>query len=304
MDEWKQLPVSQQRLLQAIRVLYPPKREFSRSELNATLEESGVNSKTTTHRLNLIAEESKFLERSEIGGHPFVYDTGAGEDEIKMGITPEDLKTIASQVANRYDEKLTYHHLDWESWDEVVNYINSIVGESVLSIATTPNKYHLTKEGYDLIPVDSIISSIFENEEDDMVGLVEGAIRTGESETVEFKESLPGYVEKIAYEIVALGNHRGGVLIIGVSDDGVVKGLSDISEAEERVTGVVQESVEGPFPEIRKAEHDGKNILVIKIPERNGEFYTINGVECYRRVGTSKQQMTIDEIRREWENST
>lgn len=300
MSGWKQLPESQQRLLQAIKIFYHPEIEFSRSELNSKLEKNGVENKSTTRQLNRLVKESEFIEISMVGGHPFILDTGAQEDELQIGTTSEDFRSIAAQVANRHGTEMPFQHVNWESWQEVVKHVNSTVGESVLTIASSPNKYRLTQVGYQSTPIESVIKSIFEEERNDVNELIEGAIRTGESETVEFKESLPDYAKKIAFEIVALGNHKGGVIIIGVSDNGTVEGVSDISKVEERVTGVVQDSVEGPFPEIRKATYSDEVLLVIRIPERDGEFYTVDGTECYRRVGTSKKQMEIGEILSEW----
>lgn len=300
MSSWKQLPESQQRLLQAIKIFYYPEVEFSRPELNSKLEENGVENKTTTGQLNQLAKESELLEITAVGGHPFILDTGAQEDELKTGITSEDFRSIAAQVANRHDIEMAFQHVNWESWEEVVKHVNSTVGESVLTITATPNKYSLTREGYQHTPMESVIKSVFQGKENDVKEIIKGAIRTGESETVEFKESLPDYAKKIAPEIVALGNHKGGVLVIGISDDRTVEGVSEISEVEERVTGVIQESVQGPIPEIRKATYSGENLLVIRVPKRDGGFYTVDGTECYRRVGTSKKRMEISEILSEW----
>jgi ATP-dependent DNA helicase RecG len=46
-------------------------------------------------------------------------------------------------------------------------------------------------------------------------------IKEGESLTVEFKEK---YTPKIDEHIVAFSNTKGGIILLGVSDDGIVKG--------------------------------------------------------------------------------
>jgi hypothetical protein len=56
---------------------------------------------------------------------------------------------------------------------------------------------------------------------------VERWIQAGESETVVFKESLPPE-HAIARDLSALANSKGGVLLVGVSDDGNVPGLSPV----------------------------------------------------------------------------
>ena len=46
-------------------------------------------------------------------------------------------------------------------------------------------------------------------------------IKEGEGLTVEFKEK---YTSKIVQDIVAFANSRGGRILLGVSDDGKIKG--------------------------------------------------------------------------------
>src|SRR6187401_2442499 len=59
-----------------------------------------------------------------------------------------------------------------------------------------------------------------------------GIIELGESDTVEFKRKFSGY-EKIAKEMIALANTRGGYLLVGVDDDGTVIGVdSEKSEVD------------------------------------------------------------------------
>ena len=54
-------------------------------------------------------------------------------------------------------------------------------------------------------------------------GLLE-IIANGENSGVEFKRDdiRP---EQLAKEIVALANHRGGIILIGVEDDGTISGI-------------------------------------------------------------------------------
>ncbi len=50
-------------------------------------------------------------------------------------------------------------------------------------------------------------------------------IRDGENSFIEFKEDA-GDNKKIARELVAFLNHRGGYLLLGVSDEGELVGLT------------------------------------------------------------------------------
>lgn len=60
---------------------------------------------------------------------------------------------------------------------------------------------------------------------------VKKLILQGEGTTLDFKKTVTNH-EKIARSIVAFANHKGGQLLIGVADDGTIKGVK--SEDEER----------------------------------------------------------------------
>ena len=60
---------------------------------------------------------------------------------------------------------------------------------------------------------------------------VKKLILQGEGTTLDFKKTITNH-EKIARSIVAFANHKGGQLLIGVADDGTIKGVK--SEDEER----------------------------------------------------------------------
>jgi predicted HTH transcriptional regulator len=51
-------------------------------------------------------------------------------------------------------------------------------------------------------------------------------IQQGESQTVEFKSRIPT-PETIARSLVAFANSNGGILLLGVGDDGRIFGLTD-----------------------------------------------------------------------------
>jgi predicted HTH transcriptional regulator len=59
-------------------------------------------------------------------------------------------------------------------------------------------------------------------------------ILQGEGATLDFKKTITSN-EKIAKSLVAFANNKGGKLLIGVADDGTIKGVK--SEDEERYIG-------------------------------------------------------------------
>lgn len=125
---------------------------------------------------------------------------------------------------------------------------------------------------------------------------VSDAISDGESETIEFKEELPSHINNISKEVVALSNYKGGILLIGVNDDGDITGVNDIDESEERVTGTINSNVE---PKIRTAIEkvviQEKSVLAIHIPRAEERPYNVDGT-FYIRSGTSVEKMSSTDL--------
>ena len=59
----------------------------------------------------------------------------------------------------------------------------------------------------------------------------------GEGATLEFKESLPG---SFARELVALANSEGGIILLGVRDNGTVKGIDDSNALRARIQDIAR----------------------------------------------------------------
>jgi predicted HTH transcriptional regulator len=97
-------------------------------------------------------------------------------------------------------------------------------------------------------------------------------ISEGESETLDFKKIVPGAM-KIAKTISGFANHKGGILLIGVNDNGSISG---INSPEERY---VLETAAAIFckPEIkldiREWEIHGKEVLEVIIPKGTDRPY-------------------------------
>jgi ATP-dependent DNA helicase RecG len=65
-------------------------------------------------------------------------------------------------------------------------------------------------------------------------------IEAGESLTVEFKRE---YTEEIKKTIVAFANTAGGILYIGINDDGTVVGVNDPDNTLLRTSNAVRSSI-------------------------------------------------------------
>lgn len=92
-------------------------------------------------------------------------------------------------------------------------------------------------------------------------------IEKGEDLHTEFKEYLPSN-EDLAKEIVAFANTDGGQIIIGVSDDGEIVGVSNLDEVLRRVDDVAYNRCEPPVTVLPETVKVGdKVVMVINVPK-------------------------------------
>lgn len=91
----------------------------------------------------------------------------------------------------------------------------------------------------------------------------------GEGVNVDFKRTIKSY-EKIAKTLVAFANNKGGKLLVGIEDDGTVKGVKSEEEEKFMLTKAAhiycKPALEPIFQEVYM---DGKVVLVAEIEESN-----------------------------------
>lgn len=91
----------------------------------------------------------------------------------------------------------------------------------------------------------------------------------GEGVTLDFKKTITS-CEKIARTMVSFANNRGGRLLIGVADDGAIKGVKSEDEERYMITKAAQiyarPALEPIFEEINV---DDKLVLVVEIKQSN-----------------------------------
>ncbi len=123
-------------------------------------------------------------------------------------------------------------------------------------------------------------------------------ISLGEDSTIEFKNSLPDK-KSIAGEICAFANAKGGVILIGVDDNGAVIGLSseELDKAEKIVIEVCNDSLK-PAVNIftEKISVEDKNILKIEVEHSFFVHKSPNGY--FIRHGSSKREMSPERLAR------
>mgnify|MGYP001595746984 FL=1 len=118
-------------------------------------------------------------------------------------------------------------------------------------------------------------------------------IKSRESGIVEFKEAFD---RETVETIGAFANTKGGVVIVGVSDTGQIKGVSVGKATLTDWTNQISQSAEPRvIPEIEQVKIEGKEIAIIRIKEYPIKPISIKG-KCFRRVGSSNRAMTAQEI--------
>lgn len=118
---------------------------------------------------------------------------------------------------------------------------------------------------------------------------VSDLLKKGESETSEFKRELNDSVYKT---LSAFANTHGGILLLGVGDDGKVYGFSGDLDSLARS---IRHNL-GINPSIKVEDIDGKKIVIIEVPQSPVPV-SFRG-RYYRRVGAQTVEMGWDDLRR------
>ena len=122
-----------------------------------------------------------------------------------------------------------------------------------------------------------------------------------ESETLELKEK---YTDVIVKEIVSFLNGNGGIILIGVKDNGTVVGVDKVDEVLRKISDIITNQIEpNPQDEIKselKFDED-KIIVVININKGRRHLYCqkkygYSSTGCNIRIGTTCREMTTEQI--------
>jgi len=115
-------------------------------------------------------------------------------------------------------------------------------------------------------------------------------LKAGESQSVEFKSEFSPEVGKT---ICAFANTNPGTVLLGATDDGTIKGVSE--KIEEQVANVAHSCKPSIYPEIKKVMHKGKLVLVVEVPQSKGILHSFKNI-AYKRVGTSDMPLSPEEV--------
>jgi ATP-dependent DNA helicase RecG len=118
-------------------------------------------------------------------------------------------------------------------------------------------------------------------------------LRQGESETLEFKAS---FSDEALESIGALTNALGGIVLVGVEDDGAICGVKIGKRTLEDWANRIQEVTDPRLqPSITKLEQEGKAVVAIHVEPAAGAPVSVRG-RYFRRVGRTNQRMSHEEI--------
>lgn len=127
-----------------------------------------------------------------------------------------------------------------------------------------------------------------------------GIIDQGEDYTHQFKENFLN-IDKLAAEISAFANSEGGMIIIGVTDSGELKGLSkeEVGRLNQWISNSTSEKIDKQiFVKTEVLICQGKRILIIHVPRGLNKPYAVNRVDVWVKSGADKRRAPIEEVLR------
>jgi ATP-dependent DNA helicase RecG len=118
-------------------------------------------------------------------------------------------------------------------------------------------------------------------------------IKTGESDTVEFKEKFD---ERTIESAVAFANTKGSTIFIGVSDKNNIKGIKIGKETINQWTNQISKSTDPRIiPEIEQINVSGKTVIAVKVKEKPIKPVSTKG-RCFKKVDSSNRAMSAQEV--------
>ena len=126
---------------------------------------------------------------------------------------------------------------------------------------------------------------------------IKSIVNSGEGFNAEFKVSLPTNLKSITEEVCAFANASGGVLLIGVDDKNVIKGVTIDNSKRSAIQNSIGEISPPLQCELYIVEVDGKNVAVIEVPSGQNKPYVLSGAIYVRQGPNSQKLTTVEEMR-------
>ena len=149
----------------------------------------------------------------------------------------------------------------------------------------------------------------------DTIDEIQDQVQNGEDSRGEFKEIVledrrvrSPNTEAMAGEMVAFANAEGGVLFLGVSDSGVVRGIPEdrLADVETGIVDIATNNCDPPIRPIVRKERlprpDDSDATVMLVEVRRGLYvHRTSGGRYYIRVGSTKRDLTATELARHFQ---
>ena len=110
-----------------------------------------------------------------------------------------------------------------------------------------------------------------------------------ESESIEFKESVP--LDQIAKTAAAFSNTDGGVILLGVSNTGQIKGLSFSSDKEIEIHNRMAPVGGLGNYQVHRLKVEGRDIAAIGVDRQRDGFAQLSNGQVMERRGTSNHKL-------------
>ena len=114
-------------------------------------------------------------------------------------------------------------------------------------------------------------------------------IARGEGAGTEFKRAMPS---DLGREICAFANAAGGIILLGVADDGEVVGIGGHNRLKSEILSIARSA----DPPIKVEVESRESVLSVRVPPQSAKPYSFGG-RFFVRDGASSQQMSREEIR-------
>lgn len=114
------------------------------------------------------------------------------------------------------------------------------------------------------------------------------ALELGEGQFIEFKETSDKSLQR---EMVAFANASGGVIYLGITDNGKIKGI----ETTNKLKSQIQDTARNCDPPVAVLLTQIQNVLAIEVKEGKNKPYSCS-TGFFMRMGANSQKMTRNEI--------
>lgn len=120
-------------------------------------------------------------------------------------------------------------------------------------------------------------------------------IAQGEGLNVEFKQRFSSY-EKIAKELIAFANSRGGFILFGVDDDKSIYGIESEKSDFYLVNETAEKYCEPPIGiNIDTLEIEKKDLLIIEVPESKNKPHRIQDYNKELHLSTAQVYIRVND---------